>query len=338
MNFTFRKPARAVSRVFVHCSASDRPEHDSAAVIERWHKEKGWAGIGYHYFIRKNGALELGRDLSKIPAAQEGHNTGTIAICLHGLERDNFTDAQFDTLRILCAQINHAYKGAVTFHGHCEVAKKACPVFIYQDVLGIDKSGRMPLDPIPLTSSIAMPTFDFGDLEVLASSSQLLKLGSKGDLVRDLQKALAGLGYFTGALDGDFGPRTRAAVLAFQADNHLETDGKVGSLTREALGAAAPRPVTEIRSLMSLTDLAKEGSRIAIASRRNIAVGAILGGGGLATIVEDVTGQADIVQRLFEQHGLLTGGVILAAGIFVAWQSWRAGKARVEDHRTGKTA
>lgn len=347
MNFTFRKPARAVSRVFVHCSASDRPEHDSAAVIDRWHREKGWAGIGYHFFIRKDGTLELGRDLEKIPAAQEGNNTGTIAICLHGLERENFTEAQFATLRSLCGQINYAYgvmvSGAffarVTFHGHCEVAKKACPVFDYQRVLGLDRSGRMPSAPSPLISAeIKVPAIDFGDLEVLVSSSQLLKLGSKGDLVRDLQKALAALGYFTGALDGDFGPRTRAAVLAFQADNHLETDGKVGSLTREALGAAGPRPVTEIRSLMSLTDLAKEGSRIAIASRRNIAVGAILGGGGLATIVEDVTGQADIVQRLFEQHGLLTGGVILAAGIFVAWQSWRAGKARVEDHRTGKTA
>lgn len=336
VSYKFKKPARKVTRIFVHCSASDNPAHDSAAVINAWHKERGWAGIGYHFFIRKSGILELGRDLEKIPAAQAGHNTGTIAICLHGLDRDEFTEAQFATLRGLCGQINAAYDGNVTFHGHCEVAAKACPVFDYQAVLALDEAGRMPL--APTTTELPTLTGDASGLEVLKSAVSVLQLGSKGDLVRDLQTVLTRLGYFTGALDGDFGPRTRAAVLAFQADNHLEADGKVGALTREAIAVASPREVSPARAFAGLSDLAKAGSRIAKVSRRNIAIGAILGGGGLATIVEQVTGQADIVQKLFEQHGLLTGGVILAAGTFVGWQSWRAGQARVEDHRTGKTA
>ncbi|MDP5307912.1 N-acetylmuramoyl-L-alanine amidase [Paracoccus spongiarum] len=156
MFYRFQKPARPVSRVFLHCSASDRPEHDSAAVIDAWHKANGWAGIGYHYFIRKDGTLESGRDLNKVPAAQGGHNTGTIAICLHGLEISKFTPAQFASLRGLCIQINRAYAGNVTFHGHCEVSPKSCPVFTYEDVLGIDAEGKMPL-----VRDVTVPRFPF---------------------------------------------------------------------------------------------------------------------------------------------------------------------------------
>lgn len=336
MSYAFRKPARQVDRVFVHCSASDNPDHDSAAVIDAWHKQNGWAGIGYHFFIRKDGTLELGRDLEKTPAAQEGNNTGTIAICLHGLAREAFSDAQFQTLRDLCAQINRAYGGSVTFHGHCEVAAKSCPVFVYQDVLGITRDGKMPVAQNP---AVSIKTLEraFDELEVMKSSTAVLKLGMKGDLVRALQTSLERLGYFPGAIDGDFGRRTRDAVLAFQADNQLETDGKFGALSREALTKAEDRPVAPARAFVSLNDLAAAGSRIAKASRNNIAIGAVLGSGGLATMIDDVTGQADVIQKVFEQHGLIAGGIILVAGALVAWQSWKAGQARVEDHRTGKT-
>ncbi|MBC9246727.1 peptidoglycan-binding domain-containing protein [Paracoccus sp. 11-3] len=336
MDYVFKKPARKVTRVFLHCSASDRPEHDSAAVIDAWHKANGWAGIGYHFFIRKDGTLEIGRDLEKTPAAQGGHNTATIAICLHGLEIDKFTEAQFVTLRTLCGQIDDAYGGTVTFHGHREVSARACPVFIYRDVLKLDGEGYLR-QPSVSEGTVPLTGRDFGTLEVLLSSAAVLKLGSKGDLVRDLQAALKRLGYFPGKIDGDFGPLTEVAVLAFQAANHLETDGKFGSLSREALAAARPRQLPLGRSFASLGDLATAGSRIAKASRNNIAVGAILSGGGLATMIDDVTGQADIIQRLFEQHGLAAGAVILAAGAFVAWQSWKAGQARVQDHQSGKT-
>lgn len=338
MSYKFVKPARPVSRVFVHCSASDNPEHDSVAVINAWHKQKGWAGIGYHYFIRKDGTLELGRDIEKVPAAQGGNNAGTIAICLHGLDREKFTEAQFATLRALCAQINAAYVGQVTFHGHCEVAAKSCPVFICQDVLGIDRNGVMPLNTPISAEPVPMDDIDFGGLEYLPVNRKMLKLGDKGEDVSALQRLLTGLGYHVGAIDGDFGKRTRAAVMAFQADNALDPDGKVGPLTYEVMGHEKPREIAPARAFASLSDLAAAGSRIAKASRNNIAVGAVLGGGGLAAMIDEVTGQADVIQKLFAEHGLITGAVILVAGAFVAWQSWRAGQARLQDHQTGKTA
>lgn len=345
MAYQFQKPARPIDRVFIHCSASDRPEHDSWAVIDRWHREKGWAGIGYHFFIRKDGTLETGRDIEKTPAAQENHNLRTIAICLHGLEAPNFTEAQFRTLRGLCLDIDDAFRGAMTFHGHREVARKECPVIDYKALLRLDARGRLgDLDGLDATVRQDPPS-GLDALEVLPILTRTLRPGDKGNLVRDLQKVLTGIGYFTGAIDGDFGKRTRAAVLAFQADNHLTADGIVGPLTREALGEAHPRDIAPARAMATLADLSAGGSRIASASIGNGVAGVLLGGTGAVAVLDQltgaisqITGQADAIERLFADHGALTGAVILAAGLYVAWQSWRAGRARLEDHRSGKTA
>jgi hypothetical protein len=147
--FVYAKPKRGVARVFLHCSASDRPEHDGVATMRRWHMDpppagRGWDDVGYHFFIRKDGALQRGRPLDRTPAAQANHNTGTIAICLHGHDADKFTRAQFDTLVGLCRQIDAAHgKGALSFHGHREVAARACPVFPYAKVLKLDRFGRL---------------------------------------------------------------------------------------------------------------------------------------------------------------------------------------------------
>ncbi len=141
-----KKPERAVYRVFLHCSASDNPAHDNAGTIDKWHKERGWAGIGYHFFVRKNGDVQAGRGLELIPAAQKGHNTGSIAICVAGLDKDKFTVEQKAAVKALCHALNKLYRGGVTFHGHCEVEpNKTCPVFDYKDWLGLDKNGIMNL-------------------------------------------------------------------------------------------------------------------------------------------------------------------------------------------------
>jgi hypothetical protein len=131
----FQKPQRWVNKVFIHCSDSDYAQHDNVEIIKAWHLKRGFNDIGYHYFINKMGVVFDGRDLEKSPAAQEGHNTGSIAICLSG--RKNFTEAQFVNLCDLCAQIKVAIP-FVSIHGHCEVnPRKTCPNFDYKKVLGL---------------------------------------------------------------------------------------------------------------------------------------------------------------------------------------------------------
>lgn len=223
----FIKPKRRVTRVFLHCSASDQPAHDNVETMRRWHKERGWSDVGYHLFIRKDGTVEPGRSLELTPAAQAGHNAATIAICLHGLHKDAFTQAQFASLQRLIGQIDKAYDGAVTVHGHREVACKACPVFDYIGVLGLDARGYYD-----------GPDAIGADAEKDVPLSRQLRRGASGPDVRALQAALKALGFDCGRMDGDFGDRTLEAVKRFQEARHLIPDGIVGVLTREALDAA----------------------------------------------------------------------------------------------------
>jgi diacylglycerol kinase family enzyme len=58
-----------------------------------------------------------------------------------------------------------------------------------------------------------------------------LKKGSTGDAVRQLQTALKALGYDVGAVDGQFGAKTEAAVKKFQSDRGIAADGIVGPIT-----------------------------------------------------------------------------------------------------------
>jgi peptidoglycan hydrolase-like protein with peptidoglycan-binding domain len=64
---------------------------------------------------------------------------------------------------------------------------------------------------------------------------------SKGDVVRDLQQALALVGYDPGPVDGDFGPTTRKALIAFQKDQNLTADGLVGPETASAINEELER-------------------------------------------------------------------------------------------------
>lgn len=89
-------------------------------------------------------------------------------------------------------------------------------------------------EPTPTPTPVPTPT----------PAPTLLKSGSKGDAVKQLQARLQELGYYTGEIDGDFGNGTKAAVTAFQQENGLEADGIAGQKTLAALysDSAVPCP------------------------------------------------------------------------------------------------
>jgi hypothetical protein len=83
----------------IHHTAS----HDvSAKEIDRWHKERGFDSIGYHWVIRANGAIEKGRDIWKQGAHAKGRNQKT-GIVLTGY--DKFSKAQKKSLKGLLTML-----------------------------------------------------------------------------------------------------------------------------------------------------------------------------------------------------------------------------------------
>jgi len=68
----------------------------------------------------------------------------------------------------------------------------------------------------------------------------VLKEGSKGDAVKELQELLKKYKIYTGAIDGEFGPLTTKGVIAFQHRVFLKEDGIVADITWQALFKGAP--------------------------------------------------------------------------------------------------
>lgn len=129
----------------------------------------------------------------------------------------------------------------------------------------------------------------------------VVSFGSRGELVRTVQERLGGL-----AVDGIFGPRTHASVLAFQQSRGLDVDGYVGPRTWEALGgypgvSAAPAPST---CTVSTLRFGSSGANVKLAQEK-------LGGLIVDGIFGTLTRQK--VRDLQEAKGLPVTGTIDAA-------------------------
>ncbi|MGE4272635.1 MAG: peptidoglycan-binding protein [Desulfitobacterium sp.] len=81
-----------------------------------------------------------------------------------------------------------------------------------------------------------------GEMGVLPNPCPLLRQGSQGPSVVHLQQLLTSHGFSPGAIDGIFGPKTEAAVIAFQKSRGLAVDGIVGVRTWTALGVNCMTP------------------------------------------------------------------------------------------------
>lgn len=126
-----------VKYLTVHCSATKPSTFVDAKVIHRWHKDRGFLKIGYHFVIRRDGVVEEGRKVTEAGAHVSGYNTGNIGICLAGGlnqetgdPEDNYTDDQYAALGELLTKLKAQFpKAKLMGHRDFPNVKKACPCF-----------------------------------------------------------------------------------------------------------------------------------------------------------------------------------------------------------------
>lgn len=125
---------RNINLIIVHCSATPEGRNVAVADFDRWHRERGFDGIGYHYVVYIDGSVHEGRPLNKVGAHCKGHNAHSIGICyiggvdLNGKPKDTRTLAQKDALVNLLMRLKRRFPKAV-IRGHRDFAAKACPSF-----------------------------------------------------------------------------------------------------------------------------------------------------------------------------------------------------------------
>lgn len=120
----YKKSKRKIVGLVVHTTASAYGSDLSAEDIRKYHvNTKGWSDIGYHYVVRLDGTIELGRDVDKSGAHVLGHNKNTIGLTYvggldkNGKPKDTRTDAQKKALRSLLWELRLLYPKA-TIKGH----------------------------------------------------------------------------------------------------------------------------------------------------------------------------------------------------------------------------
>ena len=216
---------RNVTEVVVHTAATPEGKHFTVEDIDRWHRQRGFNSIGYHWVVYLDGSVHAGRPEEKIGAHVAGRNRNTIGICYIGgvdandtkKAKDTRTPEQKHAMVQLLREILERYPAIHTISGHHDYAAKACPCFPARKEYAYLTEGRKEDTKIAST----------------------LRMGSRGWEVKALQGSLKELGYPVN-IDGHFGRETRNAVAAFQLDAEITSDGIVGSETRKELYNAKP--------------------------------------------------------------------------------------------------
>ena len=134
LHFTDYEERQSTEMIVIHHAGFPDGDKDSSAEdIHKFHQEvNGWAGIGYHYVIRKDGTIEQGRKPLAVGAHALHHNKNSVGICVAG----NFEVAkpnreQMDSLKLLTAwlcqkyKLNPMRKGVIV--GHRNLNDTACP-------------------------------------------------------------------------------------------------------------------------------------------------------------------------------------------------------------------
>ena len=104
-----------------------RAGNGDAESIHNLHLSNGWSGIGYHFYVRKDGSVYRGRPVEMIGAHCQGQNNRSVGVCFEGdFEKDKMTDAQLSSGRELVNYLKNLYPKA-EIKKHCELGQTACP-------------------------------------------------------------------------------------------------------------------------------------------------------------------------------------------------------------------
>lgn len=132
----------SIRYIVVHCAATPPDLDVGAKEIDLWHRQRGFARIGYHKVIRRDGTIEAGRELHVPGAHAQGFNLLSWGVCLiggvteagpYGKPEANYTEAQYRALRgVILGLLESAPQAKVT--GHRDLPSpharlKECPCF-----------------------------------------------------------------------------------------------------------------------------------------------------------------------------------------------------------------
>lgn len=238
----------SINRIILHHTGVTVEQ--SVEVIHNYHKSRGYAGIGYHFYVRKDGSIYKGRPIEWVGAHAYGNNSDSIGVCAEGnFNEEDMSNEQKASLKELVAYLKNEY-GIDLVQAHRDVDSTSCPGENYPfDEIANVEPGPGP-EPQPLEYSFEDFVKDVQKAEgqtgewidgiVGRKTFELTptvssKFNRYHAIVTPLERWLKILGYYDGPIEEDegeepeFGAGMREAVIQYQKDNDCVADGEITS-------------------------------------------------------------------------------------------------------------
>ena len=119
---------REVNQIVIHCTATKENKYFDVCDIDRWHKQRGFKEIGYHYLILLDGTIQVGRNEIEVGAHVKGFNKHSIGVSYvggldsNGKAKDTRTEEQKRALILLLIDLKARYNDAEIL-GHRDFSK-----------------------------------------------------------------------------------------------------------------------------------------------------------------------------------------------------------------------
>ncbi len=238
-NLDFEAMAKRVNTtlLILHHAAGNGPVEQ----IHDYHKRvKGWSGIGYHFYVRKDGSVWQGRPIDTVGAHTLEYNGFSIGVCFEGnFENEIMSDAQKSAGAELVGFIREQYPSITEVKGHGELKNTACPGenFPFEEIVsGLFSEPEAPAENrvklfqlAAIDDGFSFPKFGADGIWGSETESVARKAICKRrvfyrykNLTRLVQKEVGV------EVDGKFGSKTRTAVIAYQRANGLTPDAAWG--------------------------------------------------------------------------------------------------------------
>lgn len=211
--------------------------------VHQWHVNRGWSGIGYHYFISRDGQIFRGRPEDTVGAHVTGHNSKSIGVCFEGdYTVQTMPMAQLEAGKELVAYLKDKYK-ITKVKGHRDLMATSCPGinFPFFEIANAKKSDSkenliLAFQKAAIADGVKLPKYGADGQYGSETKVAMQKCVVKKRLIyryKNCTKLVQRL--LSIETDGLAGPDTDAAIRKFQKQNGLVVDGAVGLNTWRVL-------------------------------------------------------------------------------------------------------
>ena len=232
LSFGSLSKRQRTTMLILHHAAGSGPVEQ----IHDYHKNtKGWSGIGYHFYVRKDGSVWYGSPVDTVGAHTLGYNAMSVGICFEGnFENETMSAEQKAAGMALVSFVRKLYPSITEVKGHGELKNTACPgaKFPLAEIArGEEKfENRVKqFQTAAISDGFSFPKYGAdgkwgSETESVARQAVCKKrpVYRYKNLTRLVQAEVGA------EVDGKFGSNTRKAVIAYQKANGLMPDGAWG--------------------------------------------------------------------------------------------------------------